>query len=375
VDLTGLDTVLQGETSKITELDIDRLYGNLHVSIRGLTCVLRALACRSMLTKLGLRNCPLGRDEAGLLRMALCNIPSLTGLNLGNSALGSDELAELAPAFYCNTSIKVLDISSNNLNELESTDILRGIICRNKTITTLLLTKNPFGQTTGAVDCLADGLGSNSTLLNIDLSSCALRDGGVSILAQTLGSRNTTIKKLTLDFDFISSAGVGVLLDTSGHITDLDLQNNPIGNDGASLLARSLESSALPNLTRLRLSDYSIGDDGFIALILALKQNTSLLHLHLRSDTGFNERAYGVLAESLPEIKVLQRVDLTYSQGLSSAIPSLLAGLRKNTSFFRFHVIGCPPSSFPPIPNASTKYAGGWMQEMERWGNETAFAL
>jgi hypothetical protein len=39
------------------------------------------------------------------------------------------------------------------------------------------LSENTFGQTIGAVERIADGLlGSNSTLLKINLSSCAVRD-------------------------------------------------------------------------------------------------------------------------------------------------------------------------------------------------------
>jgi hypothetical protein len=84
------------------------------------------------------------------------------------------------------------------------------------------------------------------------------------------------------------------------HITDLELRFNPIGNEGASVLARSLRTNALPNLTRLSLVQCSIGDDGFIALMSALEQNTSLLQLDLRFNRHcFSERAYLALAESL----------------------------------------------------------------------------
>jgi Ran GTPase-activating protein (RanGAP) involved in mRNA processing and transport len=81
---------------------------------------------------------------------------------------------------------------------MESAEILRDIIRRNKTITTLDLSGNTFGRTPGAVDCIAEGLGSNLTLLKIDLSRCDLGDDDVSILAQTLGSGKTTIQKLAL---------------------------------------------------------------------------------------------------------------------------------------------------------------------------------
>jgi hypothetical protein len=61
------------------------------------------------------------------------------------------------------------------------------------------------------------------------------------------------------------------------------------------------------------------------ALVSALEQNTSLLHLYLRDSHGASERSFLALAESLPEIKLY---------GLASAMPSLLVGLRKNTSLF-----------------------------------------
>jgi hypothetical protein len=124
----------------------------------------------------------------------------------------------------------------------------------------------------------------------------------------------------------------------------------------------------LPILTRLFLSDCNIGDDGCVALVSALEQNTSLLYLDLSNNDCVSERSYLALAESLSEIKVLKRVDLSWCSGLPSAMPLLLAGLRKNTSLFRFHVANCAPSSVPPTTEDTFRYAGGWRQEMERLG-------
>jgi hypothetical protein len=81
------------------------------------------------------------------------------------------------------------------------------------------------------------------------------------------------------------------------------------------------------------------------------------------------------LAESLPGINVLQRVDFRWCTGLASAMPLLLIGLRKNTSLFRFHVANCAPSSVPPTPAETAKCAGGWMQEMERLGYRNRFRI
>jgi hypothetical protein len=376
VDLNGLEAVLLSDNAQFTELDIHRFDGG--PPARGLTHVLQALGRRPTLTKLGLRHCPLDGDKARLLRVALCNIPNLLSLILRDGTLVSAGLAELAPALYHNTSIKVLDMSDNNLIDMESAETLRDILRSNKTITTLDLSYNNFGRTTGAVECIADGLGSNSTLMEIPLSRCALGNGGVSTLVRDLGSRNTTLQKLTLGNNSITYMGVGVLLETmeqsSQHITVLDLWHNPLGNKGATLLARYLGNNTLPNLTRLSLSVCNIGDDGFIALTSALEQNKSLLHLDLSyNNHGLSERAILALAESLPDIKVLQRLDFSWCSRLASTMPLLLAGLRENTSLFRVHVANCAPSSVPPTNEETSRFAGGWMQEMERLGYRNRF--
>jgi hypothetical protein len=79
----------------------------------------------------------------------------------------------------------------------------------------------------GAIECIAEGLVSNLTLLKLNLSSCALRDGGVSTLAQSLSYRKATLEELKLASNSVTSTGVGVVLETmeqsSHHITDLDL--------------------------------------------------------------------------------------------------------------------------------------------------------
>jgi hypothetical protein len=126
VDLTGLETLLLNDTSKITEHDIHSI--RVGLPMLSLTPILQALGRRPSLTKLGLRCCPLGRDNARLLRNALCNTICLHSLLLGDCTLRSAGLAELAPALYHNTSIKVLDLSGNYLIDMESASLLRDIL-------------------------------------------------------------------------------------------------------------------------------------------------------------------------------------------------------------------------------------------------------
>ena len=119
----------------------------------------------------------------------------------------------------------------------------------------------------------------------------------------------------------------------------------------------------------LCLQDCLIGDDGFIALVSALEQNTSLPHLDLCRFYAFSKRAYLALAESLPKIKVFQRFDLSWCSSLASAMSLLVAGLRNNTSLSRFYVADCAPRSVPPTTEDADKCTGGKMQEREHYRN------
>jgi Ran GTPase-activating protein (RanGAP) involved in mRNA processing and transport len=379
MDLSGLATLLLSDSSKITELDIQRLDVG-YLRRMGLATLLQSLGRHRTLIKLGLHNCLLDHGQARLLQMALCNMPSLHSVALSNFTLSgrSAELAQLALALYDNASIQVLAISKNAFLGLQSANIIRDILRRNKTITTLDLSNNRFGLTPDSVECIANGLGSNSTLLKIDLSGCSLYNDNIPYLAQTLGSQNTTLQKLILARNSITSRGVGVLLEAFEHsnnhpITDLDLGSNSIENEGARFIARSLRNNALPNLTRLSLYSCEIKDDGLMALVSALEHNTSLLQLDLRDNLDLSKTAFLALATSLPKLKVLQRLDLSWCHDLASAMPLLLEGLRSNTSLFRFHVAGCAPSSVPPTTAETNRCAGGWMREMERLGYRNRF--
>jgi Ran GTPase-activating protein (RanGAP) involved in mRNA processing and transport len=101
VDLTGLEAVLLSDDSKITELEIhNTFHGGLLGPFLplGLTQMLQALGRHPALIKLNLIDLRLGRDEARLLRMVLCNNTSLQTLVLRETTLGRAGLAELAPA-------------------------------------------------------------------------------------------------------------------------------------------------------------------------------------------------------------------------------------------------------------------------------------
>lgn len=372
-ELTGLDTLLKSRHSKITELLISGNGG----APSGLSAVLHELGRKTTLTKLSITNCSLSRASMNQLETVLRRNKSLESFVLQSGFLPTADLAEISPSLCRHEFIKSLDVSQNHLDNFESVSLLRDVLRSNKTITKLDVSGNGFGRVSGAVICIADGIGSNTALLEINLAACVLDGSGVSIIAQSLGSRNRTLQKLSLGRNRIGAAGVHALVDTmmdhDARITDLDFWGcSDIGNDGVSLLADALGRNALPFLRRISLAGCDVEDDGIAVLVSALERNNSLMDLELQWQ-GFSDSRYLSLAASLPKIKTLQRLGVSWRGGIASAMPSLIKGLRKNTSLVQVDIVGCSPLIFPLSATNMNQFVGDWMQEIQSLGYRNRF--
>jgi hypothetical protein len=144
------------------------------------------------------------------------------------------------------------------------------------------------------------------------------------------------------------------------NLTELNLLENPVRSEGATILADVLGRNTMPSLKRVDLGNCCIKDDGFVALVSALEQNTSLEILNFQYNDGFGERGYMALAESLPNIKGLHQLTLRGRGGLQSTTLSLLLkGFRKNTSLVKVVISGCA--------------RGAWEQEIKFLGQRNRF--
>jgi Ran GTPase-activating protein (RanGAP) involved in mRNA processing and transport len=358
--LSGLEVLLRSQDSKVKELILKEADTNT----AGLHKVMQELGRNTTVTNLVIRYSVLSRENVQQLKSMLRRTTALESLDLTSSALGSAGLAEIIPVLYRNISIKALDLTNNGLDDIESANALRELIRRNKTITSLCIARNAFGRNAAAARSIADGVRSNTTLQQLDLSLCRLDDQGTSFLASALVARNASILALNLNNNEITSAGVRALVEHSivvmKTLTKLSLWGNTIRSEGATILADALGSNAMPSLKRLDLGFCGIGNDGFVALVSALEQNTSLQTLKLLGN-DFDERGYMALAESLPNIKGLQQINFTScTHILSTILPLLLEGFRKNTSLVEVSI------GRDVVP-------GNFLQEMKFLGQRNRF--
>jgi hypothetical protein len=116
--------------------------------------------------------------------------------------------------------------------------------------------------------------------------------------------------------------------------------------------------NAMPSLKQLELDTCGIEDGGVVALLSALERNESLQCLSLEKNE-IGERGFLALAESLPNIKGLHRIDFTANAIFESTLPLLLEGFRKNTSLVEVNIGGYEK--------------GKWSQEMKFLGQRNRF--
>jgi Ran GTPase-activating protein (RanGAP) involved in mRNA processing and transport len=314
---------------------------------------------------LAIRDSALSRENVQQLKVAICQNTALQHLIVKQSRLDSVGLAEITLGLYRNTSIKTLDLSSNGLDDSESANMLRELLRRNKTITSICLAENTFGgYAAAAARSMLEGLRSNTALQHLNLGGCTLGDRGISLLANTLVTRNAGILELDLRWNGITSVGVRALVDDNVEavktLTKLCLTGNPLKSEGATILADALRRNVLPNLKQLDLNWCGIDDDGLVVLVSALEKNTCLQILSLQG-SQFGERGFMALAKSLPNIKGLHQITIKANANFQSTLPLLLEGFRKNTSLVKVQIemAGCEP--------------GKWSQELRFLGQRNRF--
>ena len=134
----------------------------------------------------------------------------------------------------------------------------------------------------------------------LDLKDCTLKDEGLSILHKALATSS---------------------------LTEIDLTNNEIGDEGVKLLADILRRN--PNITTLNLSLNNIGDEGLSTLAEVLATNSPLQNLNL----SFNEiTEVEALTPAIAANKNLVRLSLSRNRLDINQYIDLCHGLANNVS-------------------------------------------
>jgi Ran GTPase-activating protein (RanGAP) involved in mRNA processing and transport len=340
--LTGLDTLLQQQRNHaISDLHISRYTADGHgLFLPSLEKLARAMQRNTTVTKLTISQSRIGHNQAKQLRIMFPRNQTLKSLNLVGNILNSEALAELATGLYRNTSLEHLDVANNQLHDAAAVRILQALMRRNKSLIRMDIDRNTIGAAN--VGSIANGLRANVVLQDVDLSGSMLGDTGIEVLVRGL-RQNSTLQTLALCDNGITATGVhelvNLLIGSTGGITDLVLNCNPIGYEGVNMLANALGQNVIGQLIRLYLDACTLGDDCLTALASAIERNDTLTLLSME-DNEFGTRGLLALASSLPEMKALQRIDFTWNASVATTMASFLAGFRENSSLLHVNIPG-----------------------------------
>jgi Ran GTPase-activating protein (RanGAP) involved in mRNA processing and transport len=153
---------------------------------------------------------------------------------------------------------------------------------------------------------------NDPNLTELDLYNNSIGNDGAKAIAEAL-KVNTVLTRLDLDTNSIGNDGTKAIaeaLKVNTVLTTLSLQSNSIGNDGAKAIAEALKRNTV--LTTLNLGYNSIGNDGAKAIAEALKVKTVLTILYLGDNSIGNDGAKAI-AEALKDNIFLTRLELSYN--------------------------------------------------------------
>ncbi|KAL0226026.1 hypothetical protein P9112_013350 [Eukaryota sp. TZLM1-RC] len=173
------------------------------------------------------------------------------------------------------------------------------------------------------VEGLVDG-----SITELYLPSNNITSEGASAIARALES-NSTLTKLNLRDNKITSEGASALaraLESNSTLTELSLEGNNITDEGASALARALERNS--TLTTLDLWNNKITDEGASALARALESNSTLTTLYL-CDNNITSEGASALARALESNSTLTTLYL-WNNNISNSTKSRLRQIASN---------------------------------------------
>ena len=145
---------------------------------------------------------------------------------------------------------------------------------------------------------MAEAFKVNSTITEVNLDDNNIGDTGATALAEALKG-NSTFKYLYLGKNNIGDRGAIALaeaLKVNSTITNVNLYDNNIGATGARALAEALNVNS--TITAISLNDNNIGDTGARALAEALNVNSTITDVSL-GNNNIGDIGATALAESL----------------------------------------------------------------------------
>ncbi|XP_067915981.1 NACHT, LRR and PYD domains-containing protein 3-like isoform X1 [Heterodontus francisci] len=272
------------------------------------------LSTNRSLTVLNLALNKLGDSGVKLLSAALRNPDSkIQKLWLSHNALTASCIEDLASILNRNRSLTDLNLSGNNLGDSVVKLLCAALRNPDCKIQRLWLSHNAL--TASCMENLTSILNTNQSLTDLNLNDNNLGDSGVKLLSEALRNPDCKIQRLWLSHNTLSAScfkDLASALSTNRSLTDLDLGGNKLGDSVVKLLSAALRNPDC-KIQRLGLSDIGLSDSCAGGLASALSTNHSLTFLNLGSNS-FTDRSVPTLLRLILNCRNLEWIWLWWNQ-------------------------------------------------------------
>lgn len=302
------------ENNTVVSLDLGAKSGvnGNHIGTRGAEALGHLLANNPILAKLNISSNGLGAKGLEFLTAGLVNNISLTYFDVSNNNLGVEGGGLIAKIIsygkithLCakrnalgdkggkaifeaiqdtidseQECLQVLDMENNDLDG-QSARALQRVLATSTCLTQLQLSGNRFGS---ATKYIAQGIGENKNLTDLQLSDCDVRETEGPFLNAALSSNST--------------------------LASLDLSRNKLKDPGACEIAKGMTSNH--GVISLNLSGNKICDEGGKALASFLLVNNTLQNLNLRRN-AMSCSTGDLFHDNLRFNNTIEVMDVTYN--------------------------------------------------------------
>ena len=167
-------------------------------------------------------------------------------------------------------------------------------------------------------DPLARLLGSDHTLQSMEINHRYLKKWSVALPVEDIMvevSKQSSLKTLTIDFEFVTMSKYDVILDCVGHsesMKELIIVNAKVNRHTANAMATALAQNR-NSLEKITFKRCAFAGSGFSILFVGVQHVGELTHLGME-DCSLQGFASEILSATLPLIKTLKSLKLVETQ-------------------------------------------------------------
>ena len=252
------------------------------------------------------------------------NDPTLTKITLGHqwNGINADHFTRLGNAIAINSNLREIeiDVYRSALKETEI-DLFDGIK-QNSSILTLKLVCGSRNIVGSAAHELLKAYHENNNLTQLTIQLAGLQNGGHLAVANTLRCCKN-LRYIELSCDIVDEYLIPVIeaLRDSGPVEkfNFNLDRNRIGNAGCEAVATLIQDTNC-NLHTLSLCSNQIGDDGAIAILNSLANNTKLKCIYLHQNPYDQSNILDAYKRSLCDTSSINSIIYSSNHSLVSVI-------------------------------------------------------